>query len=106
MKSLLIITAFSLSLASLFPAYAEVPALSLKDSIPIAEQALANTDVKLQEYFLFSIVYTQSSKGSFWNYTFRPRVSTESGGYDQIYVKVYMDGGTDLSGGPFSEERY
>lgn len=80
-----------------------LPTLLLKDSIPIAEAALGQARVDISEYYIFSITYTNSSKGSFWYFQFRPLSSSESG---QIFVKVYMDRTTEIIGGPLSKKGY
>ena len=76
--------------------HAQAPDLSLKDSMPIAEKALANAKVKIENYYIFSIAYTNSSKGSFWYYTYRPQTPSE---YNQVYVKVYMDKTAEVKNG-------
>ncbi len=92
----LALLALSLSLASVC-AYAldEAPALPLKDSIAVAEEALTKAGVSPEAYWLYSITYTGSQRGYYWYYTFRP-LPPSSG--RQVYVKVYMDKTADVSG--------
>ena len=80
-----------------------LPTLSLKDSIPIAEAALSQALVNISDYYIFSITYTNSSKGSFWYFQFRPQATS---GSSQIFVKVYMDKTTESVGGPTLKKRY
>jgi hypothetical protein len=80
-----------------------LPTLSLKDSIPIAEAALSQALVSISDYYIFSITYTNSSKGSFWYFQYRPLSSSGSG---QIFVKVYMDKTTEILGGSVSKKAY
>ena len=75
--------------------YGQAPSLSLKDSLPKAEDALTKANIDLNNYFLYSISFSHSSKGDYWYYTFRPNTPSE---YGQIYVKVYMSGETEISG--------
>ena len=64
------------------PALADIPTLSLKDSVKVAEDALAKADIDLSNYYLFSIVFTNSSKGSYWYYTYRPNIPSVSNEVD------------------------
>ena len=73
----------------------EVPTLSLKESLPIAEAALTQANVDLAKYYLYQVEYSLSSEGSYWFQTYRLR----SSGSDEIFVKVYMNAKTDVSGG-------
>ena len=76
--------------------FAQAPNLSLKDSIPIAEKALVDAKVIAGNYYIFSIVYSNSTKGSFWYYTYRPQTPSE---FNQVYVKVYMDKTAEVQNG-------
>jgi hypothetical protein len=78
------------------PARAEAPNLGLKDSIAVAEKALTDAHVKIENYYLFSITFSHSSKGDFWSYTYRPQTPSE---FNQVYVKVYMDKTAEVRGG-------
>ena len=79
-------------------AYADdTPTLSLKDSIAVAEAALTNAKVDLTGYFLYSVTYGHSSTGIYWYYTYKP--SSQATVYRQIYVKVYMDKKSEITGG-------
>ena len=80
-------------------AFCETPSLTLEDSIPVAQEAITKAKLNLADYFLYSITYSHSSKGNFWYYTIRAKQPSE---YNQIYIKIYMDGSTEFSGGPFS----
>jgi hypothetical protein len=83
-------------------AFAEVPSLSLKDSLPIAEAALKKANAELNNYYLYGITFNHSEKGSYWTHIYRPKTASE---YSEIFVKVYMSGETELSGGQFSQRR-
>ncbi|OIO36247.1 MAG: hypothetical protein AUJ74_03265 [Candidatus Omnitrophica bacterium CG1_02_44_16] len=94
-KSLAIIFMFSWFSLCAFRAYAdEVPTLSLKDSIPISEKALTQAKVDLTKYYLYQVEYSLSSDGSYWFQTYRLR----SSGSNEIFVKVYMNAKTEVSG--------
>ena len=69
-------------------AHSEAPTLSLKDSIPIAEETLAKANMNLGGYYLYAITFSRSSKGDYWYYTFSAKDGAE---YSEIFVKVYMD---------------
>ena len=73
------------------------PGLSLKDSLPIAEEALTSAKLDLANYWLYSVTYANSSKGNYWYYTFRANAPSE---FNQVFVKVYMNGQAEISGGP------
>jgi hypothetical protein len=75
---------------------AQTPALSLKDSLPVAEKALQDASIKAGDYYLYSVTYANSSKGNYWSYTWRPQTPSES---NQVYVKVYMDKTVEVRGG-------
>lgn len=92
-----------LGLLSLSLAYAQAPSLSLKDSIALADKALEQAKVNVGKYFLFSVVFTHSSKGDYWYYTYRPVEASE---YNQVYVRVYVTGETEISGGELSQGGY
>lgn len=101
MKLKMIFIALILCLC-LSSAFAEVPSLSLKDSLPLAEAALKKADVALDNYYLYSITFNHSEKGSYWTHIYRPKTASE---YGEIFVKVYISGETELSGGQFSQRR-
>ena len=95
-KMKLVTLLLSLSLLGLSMVYAEAPSLSLKDSLPLAEKALIQAKVDVGRYYIFSVVFTGSSKGDYWYYTYRPIVPSES---NEIFVRVYMTGEAEISGG-------
>ena len=100
MKKLSILTALFfcfLFTTNLIFAATETPTLSLKDSIPIAEAALTKNQIDASQYFIFSVAYTNSKKGYFWHYTYRP-VSQQSIG-NEIHLRVYMDKTTEVLSG-------
>jgi hypothetical protein len=66
--------------------------MSLKESLPIAEEALRQADVNLAKYYLYQVEYSLSSDGSYWFQTYRLR----SSGSDEIFVKVYMNAKTTV----------
>ncbi|MFH0940945.1 MAG: hypothetical protein V1840_03730 [Candidatus Omnitrophota bacterium] len=70
----------------------EVPTMGLKESIPIAEEALKQANVDLAKYYLYQVEYSLSSDGSYWFQTYRLR----SSGSDEIFVKVYMNAKTTV----------
>lgn len=79
-------------------AYAqERPAMSLKDSFPIAEAALKKANINVTNHWLYSVIYAHSNKGFYWYYTYRPDAPSE---YDEFFVKVYSDSSVDITGGP------
>ncbi|MFH0877236.1 MAG: hypothetical protein V1863_03325 [Candidatus Omnitrophota bacterium] len=78
-------------------AYSEIPTLSLQDSIPVAEEALASAQLKLTDYYIYSIMLSHAEKGFYWYYTLRSKQPSE---YNQIYIRVYMDKTTEIRGGP------
>ncbi len=84
---------------SLMPyAYAqEHPAMSLKDSLPIAEAALKKANINVSNHWLYSVIYAHNNKGFYWYYTYRPNSPSE---YDEFFVKVYSDSSVDITGGP------
>jgi hypothetical protein len=88
-KNLLLLLILSLIILSPIIASAQTPALTLKDSIPVAEEALVKNQINASLYFIFSVTYTNSNKGYFWYYTFRS-VDNPSMGRD-IHLKIYMD---------------
>ena len=75
------------------PVYAQEPSLSLQDSIAVAEAALKSNKIDVSEHYLYSITFSRSSKGDYWYYTYRPKTASE---YGQIFVKVYMNGETEI----------
>jgi hypothetical protein len=77
---------------------AQAPSLSLQRSLELAEQTLEKTSVNLKNYYLFSVMLTNSSKGQFWYLTYRATTPSE---FNEIFAKVYMDSSVELSGGPF-----
>lgn len=86
--------------ALVLPANAQAPALIVEKAIEIADKAVDDSVLDIKNYYLFSVVLTNSSKGQFWYHTYRAINPSE---YNQIFAKVYMDGHVELSGGPFSE---
>lgn len=90
--------------SSLSAALAQAPPLLLQDSIKIAEKSLDKVPfLDIKNYYIFSIQLTNSSKGNFWYYTLRAITPSE---YNEIFVKIYMDGTTELSGGALSKMGY
>ncbi|GEM_PF-5272980 len=65
----------------------EVPTLGLKESIPIAEEALKQANVDIAQYYLYQVELSLSSEGNYWFQTYRLR----SSGSDEVFVKVYMN---------------
>ena len=83
-------------------ALAQAPTLSLLKAVELAQKTLAATNkIKVDNYYLFSVILTNSSRGSFWYHTYRAIQPSE---YNQIFAKVFMDGTVQLSGGPFVQE--
>ncbi len=72
----------------------DTPALTLEKSIPIAQDALMKANFNIANHYIFSIIFTNSSKGRFWYYTYRPYNPSQ---YQEFFIKVYMDGTCDLS---------
>ncbi len=94
---ILIICFFSLW-SGIVSAQVPAPTLDLKDAIDIAQQAVMNLKVKLSDYYIYSVTYTNSSNGTFWYFNFKT-IERTSG--KEINVKVYMDKSTEFSGGYF-----
>jgi len=90
-----IILCLWLSLCAFRAGADEVPTLNLKESIPIAEEALKQANVDLSKYYLYQIEYSLSSEGGYWFQTYRLR----SSGSNEIFVKVYMNAKTEVSSG-------
>ncbi|HAJ56798.1 MAG TPA: hypothetical protein DCL35_03385 [Candidatus Omnitrophica bacterium] len=82
------------------PAAAQTPppSLALKDAIIVAEDAMAKTKIDMSGHYIYSVIYTNSSEGQFWLFTYKTAVPTVS---QEILVKVYMNGRTEFSGGYF-----
>lgn len=105
-KTFLKILLFLIFISSFIqPALAQVPApsLQLKDAVTIAESALAKANIDMSKYYIYSVVYTNSSGGQFWFFTYKtikPSVSQE------IHVNVYMNGKTEFSGSFFLRSGY
>lgn len=84
-----------------FSAYAQAPNLSLSKAVELAQKTLAASNrVEDEDYYLFSVILTNSSKGQYWYHTYR---SIQPSEYNEIFAKVYLNGSVELSGGPFSE---
>ena len=86
-------------------AYAQVPApsLTLKEAIDVADQTFAGTKADISKYYIYSVVYTNSSKGTCWNFiykTIKPTVGQE------INIRVYMNEEVEFSGGYFIRRGY
>lgn len=81
---------------------AQAPNLSLLKAVELAQKTLAATNkISFDNYYLFSVILTNSSKGQYWYHTYRAVQPSE---YNEIFAKVYMDGRVEISGGPFIEE--
>lgn len=95
----------SLSAASVLPALAQVPppSLALKDAVDIATEALTNAKVDLARYFIYSVTYTNSAKGTYWYFIFKTIKPTTG---QEANVKVYMNGSTEFSGAYFLQTGY
>lgn len=96
---------FGLLFSFIQPALAQVPppSLQLKDAVTVAEDALAKANIDISKYYIYSVVYTNSSEGQFWFFTYKtisPSVSQE------IHVNVYMNGKTKFSGSYFLRSGY
>lgn len=76
------------------PSFAQAPSLSLKEGIQVAEEALGLAKVDANAYFLYSVTYSHSAKGDYWYCTFKPVAQ----GLKEIFVKVYVDKSTEISG--------
>ncbi|MFA5039494.1 MAG: hypothetical protein WC732_07430 [Candidatus Omnitrophota bacterium] len=88
-----------LILLTVCAAFAQAPGLPLEKAIEIAQKALTATTVPMENYYLFSVILTNSSKGQYWYHTYRAIRPSE---YNEIFAKVFMDGSLELSGGPFA----
>jgi len=75
-------------------ASAQSPALSLKDSLKIAEEALAKAATDTSHHYLYSVTLSHDNQGSYWYYTYRPVAPNE---FKEIFVRVYMDGSTKIT---------
>ena len=102
-KFLIFLMSCLLALQNVYQARADAPSLSLKDSIKIAEEALAKAKINVSDHFLYSIIFYHASKGDYWYYTYRPKTPSE---YNEIFVRVYMDATTEISGGGSSRRGY
>lgn len=78
------------------------PSLQLKDAIVAAEYAIAEAKIDISGHYLSSVVYTNSSEGQFWLFSYKTTVPTV---WQEILVKVYMNGKTEFSGGYFSRRK-
>lgn len=80
-------------------ASAQAPGLTLKNSLKVAEEALAKASVDISRHYLYSITLSRDNQGSYWYYTYRPVTPNE---FKEIFVRVYMDGSTQItnSNGP------
>jgi hypothetical protein len=107
MKRGTLFLAFFLSIALVLSfltlSWAQAPSLSMKDSIKLAEGALIKASMNLTDYYLYSITLAHASKGDNWYYTFRAVSPSE---YNEVFVKVYMDGETEISGGALGKKGY
>ncbi len=81
----------------------EPPTLALKDAIPVAEEALTKAGVDLSQYYLYQGEYSLSSRGNYWYLTYRARVTRRD---NEIFISVYMDKTTDISGVGNVKRRY
>lgn len=86
------------------PAMAQVapPSLLLKDAIVAAENALTQARVDMSQYYIYSVVYTNSSRGTYWFFTYKTKTPSVS---QEIHIKVFMDQKTEFSGGYFTQSR-
>ena len=85
-----------LCLSVVGPLAAAAPTMALRDAAEAAEKSLEKEGVALDQYFLYSVTLQNDSSGGYWKCTFRP-VEGGRAGYGQIFVKVYMNGTTDVS---------
>jgi hypothetical protein len=83
------------------PALAQVtpPTLSLKDAIVVAENALTQAQVDLSRYYIYSVIYTNSSQGTCWSFSYKTKAPSVA---QEIHVKVFMNQKTEFSGGYFT----
>jgi len=96
---LLVIFAFFTNIA-LSCAQVPAPTLELKDALDIAQQAVRSMKkVDIDDYYIYSVTYTNSQKGTFWYFLFKTVEPTTG---KEINVKVYMDKNTEFSGGYFT----
>lgn len=95
----------SLSASGVLPAHAQVPApsLALKDAIDVATQSLTDAKIDLSGYFIYSVTYTNSAKGTYWYFIFKTVKPTVG---QEINVRVYMNSKTEFSGGYFLQTGY
>ena len=70
-----------------------IPAIRLAESIEIAENGFKEAGVDRSQYFIFKIEYTNSGKGYFWYYTYRPNKPNQ---YNEVFVRVYMTGEVEV----------
>jgi hypothetical protein len=93
-----------LSFCSSYVTADQPPALAMKDSIPVAENSLAKANIDLARYYLYQIEYSSSSEGYYWFLTYQA-INTQQD--NEIFVKVYMDKSTDISGvGNIKRKKY
>ncbi len=92
-------------LAAVAPSFAQVPppSLALKDAVDIATEALTNAKVDLAGYFIYSVTYTNSVKGTYWYFIFKTIKPTTG---QEANVKVYMNSQTEFSGAYFLQTGY
>ena len=95
-KEALVLGSCLLFLGAVPIARAQAPALSLKDAMPVAEKSLQAAGTDMGRYYLYAITLSGSSKGSYWYFTYRLLVPSE---YGTLFVKVYMNGTSDIEGG-------
>lgn len=104
-SALIFLLILSFSLSAMPSVFAQVPppSLALKDAVDIATEALTNAKVDLAGYFIYSVTYTNSAKGTYWYFIFKtvkPTVGQEAN------VKVYMNRQTEFSGAYFLQTGY
>ena len=74
------------------------PTLSLTDAVELAEKALTDKEVVVDQYYLSSVVLSHASSGDYWNCKFQPSSEERgAGGYGVIYVRVYMDSTVEVA---------
>ncbi len=69
------------------------PTLTLENSIKTAQEELKKANFDISNHYIFSIILTNSSKGSFWYYTYRPYQPSQ---YREFFIKIYMDGTCEI----------
>ena len=93
-KFLVLLLIGALVFSWILTASAQAPGLSLKDSLKMAEEALAKAAVDTSHHYLYSITLSRDNQGSYWYYTYRPVTPNE---FKEIFVRVYMDGSTKIT---------